>query len=107
LSYVTDTSGYQPCDPGSTAIIPGYQSWTYRGFVYTDGSGVSHPLEGSATFYQVSGSDASCPPDGGYPMVLNGSNFFINVQPAADSLSASLNVWLFPKYYVLSILYAP
>lgn len=102
-----DASGYQPCDPSSTEIIPGYQSWTYSGFVYTDGSGVSHSLDGAATYYQVSGSDPSCPPNGGYPIVLNGSNFFINVQPASDSLNASLNVWLYPKYYILSILYAP
>jgi hypothetical protein len=107
LSYVTDASGYQPCDPSSTAIIPGYQSWTYSGFVYTDPTGVSHSLSGAATYYQVSGSDPSCPPDGGYSATLNGDNFFINVEPAADSLSASLNVLLYPKYYILSILYAP
>jgi hypothetical protein len=107
LSYIVDSSGYQPCDTGSTEIIPGYQQWTYSGFVYTDGSGVSHSLSGSATYSQVSGSDPSCPPDGGSAIVLNGSNFFINVQPQGDSLAASLNVLLYPKYYVLSILYAP
>ncbi len=107
LSYIVDSSGYQPCDPGSTEIIPGYQQWTYSGFVYTDGSGVSHSLSGAATYSQVSGSDPSCPPDGGSPIVLNGSNFFINVQPESDSLTASLNVLLYPKYYILSILYAP
>lgn len=107
LSYVTENTPYQPCDPGSTAIIPGYQAWTYSGFVYTDGSGASHPLNGSATYYQVSGSDPSCPPDGGSQIVLNGDNFFIDVQPAGDSLNASLNVLLYPKYYILSILYTP
>ena len=107
LSYVTDSSGYQPCDPSSTAIIPGYQQWTYSGFVYTDGSGVSHSLSGAATYYQVSGSDPSCPPDGGYSVTLNGDGFFIDVQPSTESVSAQLNILLYPKYYVLSILYAP
>jgi hypothetical protein len=107
LSYVTDASGYQPCDPSSTAIIPGYQQWTYSGFVYTDGSGVSHALSGSTSFYQVSGDDPSCPPNGGWPIVLNDPEFFINVQPGADDLTASLNVMLYPQYYILSILYAP
>jgi len=107
LSYITDASGYQPCDPTSTAIIPGYQSWTYSGFVYTDPTGVSHSLQGSTTYYQVSGSDPSCPPDGGYSVTLNGNDFSVDVQPSADSLSAQLNVQLYPKFYVLSILYAP
>jgi hypothetical protein len=106
LSYVTENTPYQSCD-GSTVIIPGYQAWTYSGFVYTDGSGTNHPLDGSVTYYQVSGDDPSCPPNGGDSTVLRGSNFFIDVQPGADSLNASLNVLLYPKYYILSVLYAP
>lgn len=107
LSYVVDSSGLQPCDPNSTFLIPSYQQWTFSDFVYTDGSGANHSLSGSTTYFQVNGDDPSCPPSGGFPIVLNDPEFFINVQPGAGDLAATLNVMLYPKYYILSILYAP
>lgn len=104
LHYNVIHRGPTPCNPNSHTFLPDFQTWTFDQFVYTDGSGVSHSLPGSAGFLQSSGG-AGCPQSGGSPAVLSGSGFSINVQPGAGTLSAGLNVFLFPKYYILSILY--
>ncbi len=104
LHYNVIHQGPTPCNPNSHTFLPDFQTWTFNQFVYTDGSGVSHSLSGSAGFLQSSGG-AGCPQSGASPTVLNGSDFSINVQPGAGNLSAALNVFLFPKFYILSILY--
>lgn len=49
-----------------------YQYWNYSAFSYTDPSGVSQSLSGSATYFQSPGG-SSCPPNGAQPnpLVLN------------------------------------
>lgn len=107
LSYTVTTTGSQPCSPNQRTITPRCQEWTFGQFVYTDGSGVNHSLSGGAFFSEMTGCTSACGGSGGSPVVLNGPGFLINVQPGAGILTASLNVLLFPKYYILSILYDP
>lgn len=107
LSYTVVDSGLVPCIPDSTFLIPSYEEWDYSNFVFTDASGVSHSLPGSTSYFQVNGDDPSCPYPGGTSVRLsdNAPRYFIIAQPGAGSLSANLNVELYPKYKILSILY--
>lgn len=107
LTYTATRSPLTPCNPNAHTITPSYTEWVFSQFVFTDASGVAHPLTGSTDFIQVNGSGPGCPGPGGSAIVLNGSGFFINVQPESGSVIAALNVSLFPQYYVLSVLYAP
>jgi len=106
LSYSVVEGPVTPCIPGTRFLNPSYREWDFSGFVFTDVSGVRHSLPGSTVYFQVAGTSPDCPPAGGNPIVLSGSGFFINAQPeAAGALAANLNVELFPKYKVISILY--
>lgn len=107
LSYTVAHRGLTPCNPNSRTLVPSFQTWAFSGFAYTDVSGATHPLSGGTSFVTVAGSGAGCPQAGGSPVVLNGDGFFINVNPGPGSLTSSLNVQMMPKYYILSILYAP
>src|SRR5579864_6064808 len=107
LSYTVVDSGLTPCIPGSTFLIPSYEEWDFSDFVFTDVTGVSHSLPGSTSYFQVNGDDPSCPAPGGTSVTLtdNAPQFFIIAQPNQGSIMASLNVELYPKYKILSILY--
>lgn len=107
LSYTVVDSGLIPCIPGSTFLIPSYEEWDFSNFVFTDATGMNHSLSGSASYFQVNGDDPSCPAPGGYNVRLtdNAPKYFIIAQPGQGSLTASLNVELYPKYKILSILY--
>ncbi|HKV95336.1 MAG TPA: hypothetical protein VJW20_22515 [Candidatus Angelobacter sp.] len=107
LSYTVVDSGLTPCIPGSTFLIPSYEEWDFSNFVFTDATGVNHSLPGSTSYFQVNGDDPSCPPAGGFSVTLtdNAPEFFIIAQPNQGSITASLNVELYPKYKIISLLY--
>lgn len=107
LSYTVTDSGLIPCIQGSFFLTPSYEEWDFTNFVFTDATGMSHSLSGSTSYFQVNGSDPSCPAPGGFNVTLtdNSPKYFIIAQPGQGSLTASLNVELYPKYKILSILY--
>jgi hypothetical protein len=107
LSYTVVDSGLVPCIPGSTFLIPSYEEWDFSNFVFTDAQGMNHSLPGSTSYFRVNGDDPSCPAPGGFSVNLtdNAPQYFIVAQPGEGSLSANLNVELYPKYKILSILY--
>ena len=107
LSFTVTHQGLTPCNAGSRQLTPSFQRWTFSGFEYIDASGVSHALSGGTTFISVAGSGTTCPQAGGSPVVLNGNGFSIRATPGPGSLAASINIPMFPKYFVMSILYAP
>jgi hypothetical protein len=107
LSYNVVASGLLQCIPGGHFINPSYRRWDFSNFVFTDVNGVSHSLPGSTAYFQASGSSSSCPPTGGESINLTDDNprYFITATPNAGFISANLNVKLYPKYQILSILY--
>lgn len=107
LSYTVIHKTLIQCNPNSHVFVPSYQTWTFDQFVYTDAAGTTHPVAGAADYLQVTGSGTGCPESGGVAVTLTGQDFFINVQPGPGTLTAALNVSLFPQYYILSIVYAP
>jgi hypothetical protein len=105
LSYQI-TSQRIPCIPGNNQWFA--TNFQFSNFVYTDPSGVAHPLSGS-TFYAVAFGDnaAHCPPAQGQPLELAGQGYTVFFTPTSGSggngiYSALIN----PLYQVLSLLYA-
>jgi hypothetical protein len=107
LTYTLTRQTLVPCNPNAHVKTPSFSTWVYSNFSYTDPTGAVHPLTGQVAYTQVNGSGTGCPPSGGTSDVLNGQNFFIDVLGGPGSLTASLNVLLFPQFYVMSVLYAP
>lgn len=107
LTYTVFDSGLIPCIPDSTFLIPSYEEWDFSNFVFTDAQGVNHSLPGSTSYFQVNGSDPSCPAPGGFSVRLtdDAPRYFIIAQPNQGFLTANLNIELYPKYKILSILY--
>jgi hypothetical protein len=107
LNFTVTHQGLTPCNSGSLELTPSFQRWTFGGFSYVDAGGTSHSLSGGTSFVTVAGSGSTCPASGGSPVVLGGNGYSITATPSSGSLTASLSFVLLPKYYVLSILYAP
>jgi hypothetical protein len=105
LAFTATRSAPIPCTPGLKA--PSYTQSFYSNFVYTDGGGTTHSFPGQVRFIQLSARGTACPAAGGNSIVLSGTNFSLKVSGAAVAPVVGLNVSLFPKYYVLSVLYAP
>jgi hypothetical protein len=106
LTYSVVASGLISCSR-SGGISGTYRRWDFSGFVFTDVNGVSHSLPGSTAYFQANSSSPSCPPTGGESINLtdNDPQYFITATPAPGFISANLNVKLYPKYKIISILY--
>lgn len=96
-----------PCTPNGTQWFA--ENFEYTNFVYTDPSGVTHPLSGATWYVDVFGDNrGNCPPAEGQPVQITGQGYTIFFTPTSGGggtgiFSAVIN----PLYVVSSVLYAP
>lgn len=95
LSYSVTQQGPIHCNPRT--FLPEYSIWTFNQFVFTDLSGSSYSLPGTASLLQSGGSP--CPPTSASPAVLNGPNFIISVQPSPGTLTATFQINVLTYHY--------
>jgi hypothetical protein len=91
-------------------FYPSYEQWTYSGFVYVDGSGVSHNMSGGASYLVSNGGSPPCPGNYTGTGTLTGDGYTIVFVPNEDSGTATLQpvpVFVNPKYVILAVTYAP
>src|SRR5262245_53460785 len=60
-----------------------YEVWSFGSFVYVDGSGLSHAMSGSASFFRSNGISPPCPGNGGDPSTLTCDDLTISFVPDA------------------------
>jgi hypothetical protein len=78
----------------------------YSNFVYLTPSGTSIPLTGSDYSIDVTGSN--CPPQSQpFTKLLMGQGYTITFNPDGVAILSSASVYLYPKYVVMGVTYAP
>ncbi len=101
------TSQRIPCTPNGTQWFA--ENFEFTNFVYTDPSGVTHPLRGTTFYVDVFGDNrGNCPPAEGQPIELTGQGYTIFFTPMSGGTGAGIfSAVIDPLYEVSSVLYAP
>lgn len=109
LNY-TVTYQFVTCDD-SSQLTSTYQEWSYDNFVYVDGSGVSHAMNGAASYFRSNGDSPPCPGDYVGTGYLTGDDMTITFVPDTDGYGTAtlqpISGHINPKYIVLAVTYAP
>ena len=97
------------CD-NTNRFSSSYERWSYSGFVYVDGFGVSHAMSGTTAYFRSSGISPPCPGTSGTTVDLTGDDLTVTFVPDAGFGTATLQPTsghINPKYVILTVTYAP